>query len=117
MNARSPRAGNGVKKLWGRRQDVSVGSKGEILAKSRCFPLCPQEGTSLKRVGMSVRCQGATLSPRKPVRLARTYSWQKADQDQRGSRISSPKIQMLALDLDYSIPKIILAGFRGLIDI
>jgi hypothetical protein len=36
--------------------DVAFGSKGEILAASRCFPLCPQQPTSLNRVGMSVRC-------------------------------------------------------------
>jgi hypothetical protein len=40
--------------------DVRIGSKGEILAKSRCFPLCPQQRTSLNRVGMSVRCQERT---------------------------------------------------------
>src|ERR1700720_3544218 len=33
------------------------GSKGEILAASRCFPLWPQQRTSLDRVGMSVRCR------------------------------------------------------------
>src|ERR1700687_3237473 len=36
---------------------VRLGSKGEILAASRCFPLWPQQRTSLNRVGMSVRCQ------------------------------------------------------------
>jgi hypothetical protein len=27
--------------------NVAVGSKGEILARSTCFPLCPQQRTSL----------------------------------------------------------------------
>src|ERR1700692_4455443 len=38
----------------------ATGQKGEILAASRCFPLWPQQRTSLNRVGMSVWCRKAT---------------------------------------------------------
>ncbi|MGB8080444.1 MAG: hypothetical protein WCF83_08255, partial [Pseudolabrys sp.] len=41
-------------------RDVRVGSKGEILDASRCFPLFTQQRTSLNGVGMSVRCQERT---------------------------------------------------------
>src|SRR5450759_4917777 len=40
--------------------DDRFGSKGEILAKSRCFPLWPQQRTSLNSVGMFVRCHEQT---------------------------------------------------------
>src|SRR5258706_8171136 len=42
---------------------VRDGSKGEILAASRCFPLCPQNRTSLNAVGMSETCQQETHAP------------------------------------------------------
>jgi len=42
--------------------DVSVGSKGEMLAGSRCFPLRPQQRTLLNRCGMSVRCHIQTCA-------------------------------------------------------
>jgi hypothetical protein len=32
--------------------DVRVGSKGEILAASTCFPLCPQQPEVVKRVSI-----------------------------------------------------------------
>ena len=46
------------------------GSKGEILAASKCFPLCPRERTLRNAVGMSVSCQPGhrdrfTRSPRR----------------------------------------------------
>jgi hypothetical protein len=37
--------------------DVSVGSKGKILAGSRCFPLCPRKRTQIGHRAMSVSCQ------------------------------------------------------------
>jgi hypothetical protein len=40
--------------------DVHFGSKGEMLAASRCFPLCPWKQTSGVRAGMSELCQTAT---------------------------------------------------------
>src|SRR5882672_7557346 len=40
--------------------EVRCGSKGEILAASKCFPLCPRERTSRIAVAMSVSCQQAT---------------------------------------------------------
>jgi hypothetical protein len=42
MNARSPRSSNGVKKLWGRRQDVSVGSNTEVELADPDFRFTPQ---------------------------------------------------------------------------
>src|ERR1700686_597634 len=36
---------------------TQAGSEAEILGASRCFPLWPQQRTSLDRVSMSVRCQ------------------------------------------------------------
>jgi hypothetical protein len=42
-------------------REVRVGSKGEILASSRCFLLRPRKQTSDVRAGMSVLCQEATL--------------------------------------------------------
>jgi hypothetical protein len=47
--------------IEGTCREVREGSKGEILAKSRCFPLCPQQRTSLNTVGMSVRCHKRTF--------------------------------------------------------
>src|ERR1700733_7503705 len=47
-----------------RRGDVRVGSKCEILAKSRCFLLCLQQQTSLDRVGRFVRCPIADITRR-----------------------------------------------------
>ena len=44
------------------RPNVRLGSKGEMLAASRCFPLFTQQRTSLKRVGMSVRCPTAEVT-------------------------------------------------------
>jgi len=44
------------------RLDVAFGSKGEMLAASRCFPLFTQQRTSLNRVGMSVRCPTAEVT-------------------------------------------------------
>jgi len=44
-----------------RRPDDRDGSKGEMLAASRCFPLCPWKQTSGVRAGMSELCQSATL--------------------------------------------------------
>src|SRR5258708_11149369 len=38
------------------------GSKGEILAASRCFPLCPQTRTHVGHRARSVSCQKPTLS-------------------------------------------------------
>jgi hypothetical protein len=38
------------------RPDHTFGSKGEILAASRCFPPYPQNRTSLNAVGMSETC-------------------------------------------------------------
>jgi hypothetical protein len=38
---------------------VRIGSKGEILAKSRCFPLHPCKRTSGDYIGMSERCPHA----------------------------------------------------------
>jgi hypothetical protein len=43
--------------------NVRSGSKGEILAASRCFPLYPQNRTSLNAVGMSETCQQETRQP------------------------------------------------------
>ena len=37
------------------------GSKDEMLAATRCFPLFTQQRTSLNRVGMSVRCHQRKL--------------------------------------------------------
>jgi hypothetical protein len=37
--------------------EVQVGSKAEKLNASKCFPLYPQDRTSLNAVGMSVSCQ------------------------------------------------------------
>jgi hypothetical protein len=42
---------------------VEVPAKGERLAASRCFPLWPQQRTSLNRVGMSEKCQKQTHAP------------------------------------------------------
>src|SRR5260221_8132832 len=42
------------------RTDVSDGSKGEILAGSRCFPLCPRKRTQIGHRAMSEKCQEAT---------------------------------------------------------
>jgi hypothetical protein len=42
---------------------MSVAVKGRILVASRCFPLCPNQRTSLNRVGMTVRCQIQTSRP------------------------------------------------------
>src|SRR6266436_9149007 len=39
------------------RAQVAFGSKGEILARSRCFPLCPRKPTLRDAVGMSASCQ------------------------------------------------------------
>src|SRR5258705_11308434 len=41
----------------GTERHVRSGSKPEILAASKCFPLYPQDRTSLNAVGMSVSCQ------------------------------------------------------------
>jgi hypothetical protein len=38
-----------------------IGSKGEILAKSRCFPLCPRERTQIGHRAMSERCHHQTV--------------------------------------------------------
>src|SRR6266403_4415808 len=53
------------------RFDVSDGSKGEILAASRCFPLCPQNRTSLNAVGMSEMCHLRTHAPQQTAPLRR----------------------------------------------
>src|ERR1700692_911139 len=42
---------------------VSDGSKGEILAASRCFPLCSRERTCSGGGGISVLCQQRTHAP------------------------------------------------------
>jgi hypothetical protein len=65
-------------KLSTRKFDVGVftqaGSKGEMLAASRCFPLFPQQRTSLNRVGMSVRCQQETHAPQQKASYSITSS-------------------------------------------
>jgi hypothetical protein len=45
--------------------NVRLGSKDEMLASSRCFPLCPQQRTSLNTAGMSVRCHKETHASQK----------------------------------------------------
>jgi hypothetical protein len=41
---------------WAARADVAYGSNSEILARSRCFPLCPRERTWSDHDGSSVSC-------------------------------------------------------------
>ena len=44
--------------FWGRKNVFTrPGSKGEILAGSRCFPLCPRKRTQIGHRAMSERCQ------------------------------------------------------------
>jgi hypothetical protein len=54
-----------------------IGSKGEILAASRCFLLWPQQRTSLNSVGMSVRCRYCCKSRKSnnPKSLAKADLW------------------------------------------
>src|SRR5260370_11849085 len=47
---------------WNAAPDVRVGSKSEILAASRCFPLYPQDRTSRNTVFISVSCQSQTFA-------------------------------------------------------
>src|SRR5664280_1185534 len=53
---RRNRAGISTRKL-NVRVFTQPGSKGEMLAASRCFPLCPWKQTSGVRAGMSELCQ------------------------------------------------------------
>jgi hypothetical protein len=43
-----------------RRPTSGMGSKGETLAKSRCFLLCLQQRTSLNTAAMSEKCHNRT---------------------------------------------------------
>src|SRR6266436_9966205 len=49
--------------------NVGLGSKGEILAKSRCFPLWPRKRTQDGHRAMSVSCQQATYALRQIAKL------------------------------------------------
>src|SRR5258708_1381519 len=49
-------------------REVRVGSKGEILAKSRCFLLCLQQRKSLNTAAMSEKCQQETRAAQQTYR-------------------------------------------------
>src|SRR6478736_6442758 len=49
--------------------NVRNGSKAEILARSRCFPLYPRKRTSGIRAGMSELCHNRTHAPQQTASL------------------------------------------------
>src|SRR5258705_14002193 len=51
--------------------DFRFGSKGEILARSRCFPLYPRKRTHVGHRAMSVSCQSQTFTTNSPYSLLR----------------------------------------------
>src|SRR5258705_1316750 len=83
---------------WNAAPDVRVGSKSEILAASRCFPLYPQDRTSRNAVFMSVSCQRQTFAGDPLALLTRRLASPRRRREVIGSPDSSSECVQAAFE-------------------